>query len=234
MGKDTMSSGDNVTLPPEDAAAETAATTTQTPAETAGASTTSVESLQAQVARMEAALKTANKEAAKHRKDAGELRAYKSETEAAKLSEQERREQALADVQAKLAAAETDRQQERISSAIAIQAAQMGINPSLASRLVDATTLEFDDNGKPINVKEVLTAAVKEFGIQPSVNGTTRAATSGGATNPPRSATSGPQTITKEYVATIQRGGPQAWAALSEQEQLRISAFIRQGGLFRR
>jgi hypothetical protein len=221
MGKDTMSSEDNVTLPSEDAAAETAAPTSQTPAETAGASS-SVEDLRAQVARMEAALKTANKEAAKQRRDAGELRAYKSETEAAKLSEQERREQALTDLQAKLATAETERQQERITSAIAIQAAQMGINPTLAARLVDPTDLEFDEAGKPTNVKDVLAQAVKEFGIQPAANGTARS-TAGGATNPARSA-SNQAHIDREFVAKLT---PQQYAGLTPAQKQEVQAVMQ-------
>jgi hypothetical protein len=199
-------------------------TPTATPGEMPATTTTpsSPEELATELAKLKAALKKANDDAAKHRHANSELTKYKTETEAAKLSEAERQEKNLTDLQSRLAAAELAQQQERITSAIAIQAAQMGINPSLASRLVDTAQLEFDDNGKPTNVKDVLAAAVKEFGIQPAANGTARS-TAGGATNPARSA-SNQAHIDREFVAKLT---PQQYATLTPAQKQEVQAVMQ-------
>lgn len=170
-----------------------------------------------------------------------ELKAFKEQAEAAQLSESEKRDRAaqqrekqFADLQKAHDDALRAHQEYKINAEVRLQAAQMGFaDLSDAVRLLDWSEIEYDDDGTPKNVRDLLGKLLK---AKPYLAGKSAASavTGGGATAPARSTTSGPQTLTKEYVAQIQRGGQQAWAALSPEEQQRISAFIRAGGLFKR
>ena len=173
-----------------------------------------------------------------------ELKTFKEQTEAAQLSDTEKRDRAfkqrdqqISELQASLSARDLQLQEERNYNALYRAGRTAGIHEETALadaiRLVDTSALEHDDNGKPTNADDLMKQLVK---TRPWLTGGTpqqRPQTGGGATQPPRSATSGAQTITKEYVAQVQSGGQQAWNALSPEEQQRISAFIRGGGLFR-
>lgn len=167
-----------------------------------------------------------------------ELKTFKEQTEASKLSDQEKQqlaqkkiEQQLAEHQSQNADLIRQLKETRINSEIRIQALQMGIDPKAAAKLVEYSEVLTDDDGMPTNIPELLKKLTKEY---PTLVGKPHAPTSGGATNPPRSQTSGPQEITKEYVQQVQAGGREAWNALSEQERQRIRRFTASGGLFRK
>lgn len=174
------------------------------------------------------------KENAGHRTKLKKFEDDEAKRTEAQLSEQEKKDKRYADLQKAHDDALRSHQEYRINSEVRIQAAQMGFaDIADATRLLDWSEITYDEDGTPNNVKDLLTKLLK---AKPYLAGKPAlpAPTAGGATSPARSTTSGPQTLTKEYVASIQRGGPQAWAALSQDEQQRISAFIRGGGLFKR
>lgn len=206
---------------------ETPATTTQ-PA--------SIEDALKEIDDLKSALRKARSDSTKNWSKAKELDDLKAKLESEKLSESEKKDKQLAELQRSLAEKDARLQEVIIRSTVQGQASKLGFtDPSDASRFLDPSELEFDDNGIPTNVEPLLKAVLKN---KPYLAGSTQAPqrpqTAGGATAPAKSTTSGTQTITKEYVQQVQRGGPQAWAALPEDEQQRISAFIRGGGLFKR
>jgi hypothetical protein len=238
MGEETTtSSSTSETQSEQDPKAETAITSGSS--ETPETTNQSPDDISRELERLKSSLKRANAEAKEHREKATELARFKEQTEAEKLSDSEKQtlaqkklEQQLAEHQAQNNALVRELQESRINNEVFKQASKLNIiDIDAASKLIDGSRIEYDDNGNPTNIDALLKDLVKQrswlVGKQPIQ-------TSGGATNPPRSATSGPQTITKEYVEQVQRGGPQAWSALPEDEQRRISAFIRGGGLFKR
>jgi len=221
--------------PTVDSATETVTSpveTGETPEETTEPSTpsssddlaTQLEKLRAELASEQSARKKANSEAAKHRHAAKELEDLKTQLETEKLSEQEKLERKLADLQK--SHDETIRQsQERIINyEVRLQAAQLGIaDPNDAVKLMDWSEIEYDDNGTPTNVEDLLKALVKS---KPYLVAR-KPATSGGATNPPRSVTSGPQEITAEYMSKLK---PADYEALSAEQKAKIQQFMQKSG----
>lgn len=217
-------------------------TTTQETGETPGTTTTSQSSsddIQREIERLKASLKRANAEAKEHRERVTELAQFKEQTEAAKLSDQEKQalaqkkiEQQLAEHQSQNADLLRQLQEARISNEVLKQSSKLNIiDLDAAGKLIDSSRIDYDESGNPTNIDSLLKELVK---ARPWLAGKATQQTSGGATNPPRSQTSGPQEITAEYVHQIQRGGKEAWDALDLAQQQRISAFIRSGGLFKR
>lgn len=168
-----------------------------------------------------------------------ELKTFKEQTEAAKLSDQEKQQLAQKKIEQQLAEHQSQNsdllrqlQEARINNEVYKNASKLNIiDIDAASRLIDASRIDYDEAGSPTNIDVLLKELVK---ARPWLAGKTQPQTSGGATNPPRSQTSGPQEITKEYVQQVQAGGREAWNALSEQERQRIRRFTASGGLFRK
>lgn len=79
------------------------------------------------------------------------------------LSESERRDKRLAELQAKEAQWQEERQQLLISHAVALSAAQVGIIPELAVKLVDWSEVETDDQGQPTNIADLLKKLLKRY-----------------------------------------------------------------------
>src|SRR5450755_769817 len=104
MGSETSPASAGVM--PADQGVPEIGTPTATPGEMPATNTTpsSPEEFATELAKLKAALKKANDDAAKHRHANSELTKYKTETEAAKLSEAERQEKNLTDLQSRLAA----------------------------------------------------------------------------------------------------------------------------------
>jgi septal ring factor EnvC (AmiA/AmiB activator) len=160
---------------------------------TSGTTTTepTIDDLKAQVQRIEAALKKANTDAKTHRLENEQLKQFKEQIEDSQRSEQDKRDLAARKLQEQLAALQKERddalslaQTTRVQSAIQVHAIQQGIDPKLATRLLDTSTLEFDETtGNPTNLDTVFKAMVEEY----KLTGKAAAPTSGGATNPPRS-----------------------------------------------
>src|SRR5712692_2754482 len=153
---------------------------------------------------------------------AAELKAFKEQTETASLSDNEKREAAQKKLEQQLSEHQSQNstllkqlQETRINNEVFKQASKLNIiDIDAASKLIDASRIDYDEQGNPTNVDALLKDLAKQ---KPWLVGKAQQ-TSGGATNPSRSQTGGPQTITKEYVESVQRGGHQAWAALSPDE----------------
>lgn len=168
-----------------------------------------------------------------------ELKTFKEQKEAESLSAQEKQqlaqkkiEQQLSDFQSQNSDLLRQLQEARINNEVYKNASKLNIiDIDAASKLIDASRIDYDEAGSPTNIDVLLKELVK---ARPWLAGKAQPQTSGGATNPPRSQTSGPQEITKEYVQQVQAGGREAWNALSEQERQRIRRFTASGGLFRK
>ena len=102
------------------------------------------------------------KSEAAHRTTAKELQAWKETAEQAKLSELEKATQELAKHQEIAAKATAENQRLRVERMVDREAARLGIDPDDASRLIDWSDLEYDDDGKPKNAGKLLEALVKQ------------------------------------------------------------------------
>lgn len=205
-------------------------TTTVTPDETSETTTTeqsSLDTLQAQIKRMETALRKANAEAKTFRLESAELKKFKQEVEAKNLSEQEKQElarktleQELAEAQKQREDAVREKQELRIEHTVSTQAQKLGFaDPDDARRFLDMAELEFDDKGVPTNVADLLGNVLKAKPYL-KAQGSKPVVTSGGATNPPRSTTSGPNTAL-EYIKRMEQG------KLSDSEYSSLSASMK-------
>lgn len=119
-------------------------------------------------AQLQDALKKAREQAAKYRvesKELAELRAYKQQQDDARLTEAQRTEKQLADYQTRIADLETQRQQVAIRAEVKLVARDLGLKQELALRLLDHAALEFNDDGDPTNVADLLAKAVEEYGL---------------------------------------------------------------------
>lgn len=186
----------------------------------------SIEALQAQIRRLEAAQKKANTEAKNYRLEAAELKKFKEQTEAEKLSEADKQElarknleQQLADIKRQYDDAVIEKQEIKVRHAIQLQATRLGVEPDVAERLLDRAAVEYDDDGTPNNVTALLNDLVKSKPYLVKSNGR-QAPTSGGATNPPRSTTNGPSTAS-EYIVRMSQG------KLSDSEYNSLSASMK-------
>ncbi|HEV2237404.1 MAG TPA: hypothetical protein VGR57_12150 [Ktedonobacterales bacterium] len=139
-------------------------------ADEAAAERTKRAALEARLAKIEADQKDAQRKA-----------------EEATLSEQQKLERKLADAQAAQAEQALSAQKRIVRAETKAAAVELGLNPELAARLVDFADIEFDDAGDPKNLKVLLEAAVKAYGLVPGQQ-PPKPATSGGATNPGRAA----------------------------------------------
>lgn len=138
-------------------------------------------------------------EAAAHRKRVRELEAKLKEFEDSKLSDQQRIEKQLAELQQQHSEYQTASQQRILKALVRAEATDLGINPSLAARLVDLADIEFDDDGEPKNLRKLLKSAAEQFGL--SAQPAKPAVSSGGATNPAKSAAA---------------NGPMSWDVVQE------------------
>lgn len=187
------------------------ASTGETPAtatgETPGTTTTlSTGDAQKEVERLQAALKRANSEARTYREKATELDTLKKQIEEEKLSEKEKLEKRLAEAQKEREQAVLRGQEGIVNAEIRAELAAQGLkNPKLA-RLVDRERIEFDDNGNPINIAELIADVLKDMPeLKPQAGSSQQRAapTSGGATNPSRSQSGAPPVLTDEVIAKM-------------------------------
>jgi soluble lytic murein transglycosylase-like protein len=209
-------SNDSVTSQVETTTTDTSSGSEET-SETTTTEQPSIESLQAQIKRIETALKKANTEAKNYRLEANELKQFKAQVEAEKLTEQEKQELARKNLESQLATlqkqhedAVREKQELRIEHAVSIQAQKLGFaDPDDAKRFLDMAALEFDDNGAPTNVTDLLGDVLK---IKPYLKAQTGRATvtSGGATNPPRSVAATNKEISWELISQLK---PEEYAA---------------------
>lgn len=175
------------------------------------------------------ALKKERAEAARYRKRAQELDAREKAEADAKLSETERLQQQLAEMQAARDAALAQSQARIIRSEVRTTASALGIKPELAQKLIDTSAILFNDDGDPTNIGELLNQAMTDYGLTPtaptqaaaasqplarpnptqqaqaaSANGLPRAAAqSRGATNPGASAGPARGALTREQIVEM-------------------------------
>lgn len=182
-------------------------TITQAPAP----ATVTVEDLQAQIAKMEKALKDANKEAATKRKRLDELEQAEQERAKASMSEMDRlkaqiaeNQKFLADAKAAQEKAQAEATQARIKSAVVSVAATMGFqDPEDAYALIDRQAVTVDGD-KISGVSESLAALAKRKPYM--LKSTSPRPPQVNATNPGEQAQEG---MTDEQIrATVFGGGP--------------------------
>lgn len=155
-----------------------------------------------EIAQLKEALKKANKEAAAHRVKAKELDDLKAQAEAEKLTEKERLEKKIADLQKAHDEATRLAQEFRVSAEVRMQALQLNFtDPADAQRFLDYAEIEYGDDGAPQNIGDLLKGVLKAkpyLATAPAKH----APNPGGATNPPRSQSSTPAAL--------------SWAAISK------------------
>jgi len=137
----------------------------------------------------------------------------------AQMTEQQKKDKQLADLQKAHDDAIRQHQEYRINSEVRIQAAQMGFaDVADATRLLDWTKITYDEDGTPNNVQTLLKDLLK---AKPYLAGkpAPTAQTAGGATSPARSQTqAGSGEITAAYVADVM-SGKVPWRELSQEQK---------------
>jgi multidrug efflux pump subunit AcrA (membrane-fusion protein) len=121
-----------------------------------GGGTPDVATLQAELARAQAALREANREAAERRKRLQSLEQAEQERKVAQLSEAEK---AAAEA-GRAKSLEAELRKVRAGYEVAKAASKVGVPEELAARLVD---VEFDEAGQPVNVEARLTEMLARF-----------------------------------------------------------------------
>lgn len=107
-------------------------------------------------------------EAAEYRKRLRELEQKAQEQENAKLSETERLQKRLAELEREQAAYQRERQERTLKYETMLAASRLGIvDPDAAYRLLDVASIEFAEDGTPKNLE----AALKELVFQSSPGG---------------------------------------------------------------
>jgi hypothetical protein len=123
---------------------------------------------------------------AKYRKRIASFETAEQERQQANLSEMEKAQQRIAELEREKTALETQRQELRVREAIVGTASRLGFtDPADAIRLLDVASLEYADDGTPKDVEQALKAllAAKPYlapgGYMPAV---TRGVQGGGTT----------------------------------------------------
>jgi len=115
------------------------------------------------------ALKDANSESAGRRKRLEELEQAETKRKEAEMTEAQKAQKAAADLQAQIAelgrqaqVREREQQERVIRYEVMLKATGMGVvDPDAAVKLLDWSTLEFDEQGQPKNTEAVLKALMK-------------------------------------------------------------------------
>lgn len=101
-------------------------------------------------------------EAAEYRKRLRELESRVRADEEAKLSETERLQKHLAELEREQALYQRERQERTLKYETMLAANRLGIvDPEVAYRLVDLSRVEFDDDGRPANLETILRELLK-------------------------------------------------------------------------
>jgi small-conductance mechanosensitive channel len=96
-------------------------------------------------------------EAAEYRKRLRELEGRVKAEEEAKMTEQERLQKRLAELERKEAEYQQVLQARTLEYEVKLQASKLGVvDPDAAYRLLDVKQIEFDDDGKPTNIEKAL------------------------------------------------------------------------------
>lgn len=206
MGEDTTTPSGGAM--PTDGDPQGAMPTTPATGEMSG--TTTPQDVQKELADLRTALKKANEDAKAHRLKANELDKLKAEIEASKLSETERLQKQLAELQSQheeYTQAQTER---AIKHEVALEAAKLGVDPNILGRVaqfLDWEEIEVDDSGNPTNIRALVEQLVKDI---PGLRSQNARVSSGGATNPPRSQSTAPQPLSWDVIGQMK---PDEYAA---------------------
>ena len=107
-------------------------------------------------------VKKLRSEAAEYRRKLRELETRVKEEDDKKLSETERMQRKLADLEKEAEQLKRDRQERTVRYETMLAASKLNIvDPDAAFRLMDASALEFDENGSPTNMEKVLQGLIK-------------------------------------------------------------------------
>lgn len=96
-------------------------------------------------------------EAAEYRKRLWELEGKVKAEEEAKMTEQEKLQKRLAELERKEIEYQQSLQARTLEYEVKLHAARLGVvDPEVAYRLIDLKQVEFDEDGKPVNLEKVL------------------------------------------------------------------------------
>jgi phage-related minor tail protein len=164
----------------------------------------SPDAVQKELADLRSALKKANDDAKAHRLKANELDKLKAEIEASKLSETERLQKQYDELKAQHEEYTQAQLEQNIRTSVSLEAAKLGVNPKhldKVARFIDWEEIDVDEHGKPTNVREVLDQLIKD--MPELLSKGVPAPTSGGATNPARSTSTAPQSLSWEVIGKM-------------------------------
>ncbi|MEZ0396827.1 MAG: phage scaffolding protein [Anaerolineales bacterium] len=134
-------------------------------------------------------------EAADYRKRLRELESKVRADEEAKLTEQERLQKRLVELERKETEYQMALQARTLEYEVKLHAARLGVvDPEAAYRLLDLKQIEFDEDGKPMNLEKVLKELVTK---KPYLVGATNAAS---PMNPAQGRVSGQQVFTRSQL----------------------------------
>lgn len=109
-----------------------------------------------------AELARARQEAARYRNELRQAQTRVQEFEQAQMSEQERQQQRLQQLEAELQAERDRARTVTLQAEVVSEASSLGFhNPKAAARLMDQDRVEYDAEGKPQNVKDLLTELLR-------------------------------------------------------------------------
>jgi small-conductance mechanosensitive channel len=134
-------------------------------------------------------------EAADYRKRLRELESKVKAEEEAKMTEQERLQKRLAELERKETEYQMTLQARTLEYEVKMHATRLGVvDPDAAYRLLDLKQIEFDDDGKPLNIEKVLKELVAKKSYLVSSN------SSPSPTNPAQGRVSGQQVFTRSQL----------------------------------
>jgi hypothetical protein len=164
-------------------------------------------------------------EAANLRKRLKSFEDADAQRQAASLTEQEKLQKQLADLQS---AREADIAR-ALTAEISLTAAELGVAPQYLKRvahMLDWEELELGDDGEPKNIKALIETLIKEMPPGFTVAGGARPASqAGGATNPARSQTGQFAQITRDNQAEAM----QNYQRLPTSQQLEVQRLLTRG-----
>lgn len=123
----------------------------------------SVEEALKEIERLQKRVHETSQEAGEHRNAKKALETKLKAYEDAQLSESEKKDKALSEAQQAHATAQERLQRLTVRAAVLELAPELGINPKLAARLIDWSSLKIDEEGNPTNIDKVLAALLQEF-----------------------------------------------------------------------
>lgn len=134
-------------------------------------------------------------EAAEHRKRLRELEGKVKADEEAKMTEQEKLQKRLAELERKETEYQQALQARTLEYEVKLHAARLGVvDPEAAYRLLDLKQIEFDEDGKPVNLEKVMKDLIAKktylVGQQSAVS----------PTNPAQGRVSGQQVFTRSQL----------------------------------